>query len=175
MQPEPLVDHREGALAAARAARPARLAPHRGVILATNARAAAPRPPQTLVAGSTGQAHAERGVRFVTEPALLAASCSLKTPERRMALLLVMTGCVLVSAALESRRRQALQGHDATFPNHPGPRVQPPTARWVLHDVVGIHRLMAPGPWPLGWHLTDQPRPLLPLRGKPSMALYGVK
>jgi transposase len=56
-----------------------------------------------------------------------------------MALLMVMTVCLLVYAALEYCIRQALQGHDATFPTQQGKRVQTPTARWVLHNFVGIH------------------------------------
>ena len=58
-----------------------------------------------------------------------------------MALLMVMTVCLLVYAALEYRIRQALQAQDATFPNQKGQWVQNPTARWVFHYFVGIHLL----------------------------------
>jgi hypothetical protein len=92
-----------------------------------------------------------------------------------MALLMVMTVCLLVYAALEYRIRQALQEHDATFPNQQGKRVQNPTARWVFHYFVGIHLLIAPGQWPIVLHLTDEHRNLLQLLGKPYMACYGVK
>jgi hypothetical protein len=47
-----------------------------------------------------------------------APSLSLKKPERIMALLMVMTVCLLVHAALEYRIRQALKDYDATFPDH---------------------------------------------------------
>jgi hypothetical protein len=80
-----------------------------------------------------------------------------------------------VYAALEYRIRQALQGHDATFPNQKGQRIQNPTARWVFHDFVGIHLLIAPGQWPIVLHLTDEHRNLLQLLGKPYMASDGVK
>jgi hypothetical protein len=43
-----------------------------------------------------------------------------KKPERIMALLMVMTVCLLVYAALEYRLRTALKDHDATFPDHKG-------------------------------------------------------
>ena len=72
-----------------------------------------------------------------------------------MALLMVMTVCLLVYAALAYRIRPALKEQDATFPNQKGQRVQHPTARWVCHDFVGIHLLCLPGPWPLGLNLTD--------------------
>jgi transposase len=50
-----------------------------------------------------------------------------------MALLMVMTVCLLVYAALEHRIRRALHKHGATFPNQKGKRIQNPTARWVFH------------------------------------------
>ena len=70
---------------------------------------------------------------LLKDPACLASAIDLKTPERIIALLMVMTVCLLVYAALDDRIRQALQGHDATFPHHTGKRVQHPTARWVFH------------------------------------------
>ena len=50
-----------------------------------------------------------------------------------MALLMVMTVCLLVYAALEYRIRTALKEHEATFPDQKGKRIQHPTARWVFH------------------------------------------
>jgi transposase len=41
----------------------------------------------------------ERGFRFLKDPPFLASSLSLKKPERLMALLMVMTGCLLVYVA----------------------------------------------------------------------------
>ena len=67
--------------------------------------------------GDKGQTPVERGCRFLKDPALLASALDRKTPERIMALLMVMTVCWLGYAALEYRIRQALQGHDATFPH----------------------------------------------------------
>ena len=55
-----------------------------------------------------------------------------------MALLMVMTICLLVYAALEYRIRTALKEHAATFPDQKGKRIQNPTARWVFHDFVGF-------------------------------------
>jgi transposase len=44
-----------------------------------------------------------------------------------MALLRVMTVCLLVYAALESRLRTGLKEHAATFPDQKGKRIQNPT------------------------------------------------
>ena len=55
-----------------------------------------------------------------------------------MALLMVMTVCLLVYAALEYRIRTALKEHAATFPDQKGKRIQNPTARWVFHYFGGF-------------------------------------
>jgi len=174
-QPDQMVYQIEGALASSLAARQALIDQHSCFILATNELDATQLPPQTLLEGYKGQTHVERGFRFLKDPEFLASSLYLKKPERIMALLMVMTLCLLVYAALEYRIRQALQGHDATFPNQQGKRVQNPTARWVFHYFVGIHLLIAPGQWPIVLNLTDEHRNLLQLLGKPYMAFYGVK
>jgi hypothetical protein len=57
-------------------------------------------PPRGLLTSSKGQAHAERGVRFLKAPPLLASSRSRKKPERLSALLRRMPVCWLVYAAL---------------------------------------------------------------------------
>lgn len=108
-------------------------------------------------------------------PQCLAASLSRKKPQRIMALLLVMTGCFLVYAAWEYRIRPTLKNQEATFPDHKGKPTQHPTARWVLHSVVGMHLLRVSGQGPLGLNLTEEHCHLLKLLGKPYMQLYGVK
>jgi hypothetical protein len=69
---------------------------HSGFILATNALDEAQWPAPEVLAGSQGQARAERGLRCLKEPQFLASSLSLKKPERLMALLMGMTICWLV-------------------------------------------------------------------------------
>jgi transposase len=91
----------EGALASSLAAREACIAQQSCFILATNELDDRTLPPQELLAGYQGQKHAARGFRFLKDPRFLAASLYLKTPERIMALLMVMTVCLLVYAALE--------------------------------------------------------------------------
>jgi hypothetical protein len=89
-----------------------------------------------------------------------------------MALLMVMTVCLLVYAASEYRLRLALRAHHTTFPDHKGPPIQKPTARWVFQSLVGIHLLLMPGAWPLVLHLTDTDEHLLRLLGYPYEAFY---
>lgn len=164
--PEQIVYQLEGALAMQIATRQAHIAQPRGFILATNALDATRVSPPALCAGYQGQAQAERGFRCLKDPQFLAASRDLKTPERISALLMVMTICLLVYAALESRRRTALKEHEATFPDPQGKRIQNPTARWVFHDVVGIHVCDLPRPWPIVRTLTEAPPHRLHLLGK---------
>ena len=173
--PDQVVYQIEGALASSLATRQARVDQHSCFILATNELDTLQLPPQELLAGYKGQVHAERGFRFLKDPQFLASSLYLKKPERIMALLMVMTVCLLVYAALEYRIRQVLQANDATFPNQKGQRVQNPTARWVFHYFGGIHLLSVSGQWPLVLNLTEEHGNLLKLLGKPYMQLYGVK
>ena len=105
-------------------------------------------------------------VPLFERPAVLASSLYLKKPERIMALLMVMTVCLLVYAALEYRIRTALKEHAATFPDQKGKRIQNPTARWVFHYFVGIHVLYIPGQGLMILNLTDEHQRLLQLLGK---------
>jgi transposase len=86
----------EGALASSIAARQPLVNQQSCFMLATNARDNTQFPPQELWAGYKGQALAERGFRFLKDPHFLASSLYLKKPERIMALMLVMTVCLLV-------------------------------------------------------------------------------
>jgi transposase len=173
--PDQVVYHIDGALASALAARQARIDQHSCFILATNELDAAQLPPHEVLAGYKGQVHAERGFRFLKDPQFFASSFYLKKPERIMALLMVMTVCLLVYAALEYRIRHALKAQNATFPDQKGKPTQNPTARWVFHYFVGIHLLSVSGQWPLVLNLTEEHANLLKLLGKPYMQLYGVK
>lgn len=170
--PDQVVYHLDGAVASSLTSRQALIDQHRCFILAPHELDDAHLPPQELWAGYKGQVHAERGCRFLKDPQFLASARYLKKPERLMALLMVMTVCLLVYAAFEYRIRQALKEQGATFPNQQGQPVQNPTARWVLHYLVGIHLLRLPGQWPLVLHLTEVHQQLLRLLGKPYERLY---
>jgi transposase len=139
VRPDQVVYQIDGALASTLTAHQARIDQHGCFILATNELDQTQLSPREILEGYKGQVHVERGFRFLKDPQFLASSLYLKKPERIMALLMVMTVCLLVYAALEYRIRQALHDHAATFPDQRGKRTQQPTARWVFHDFVGIH------------------------------------
>ena len=165
-QPDHLVYHIVGALASRLTDRQARVDQQSCFILATNELDEGQLAPQAVLDGYKGQARAERGFRFLKDPQFLASSLYLKKPERIMALLMVMTVCLLVYAALEYRIRTALKEHGATFPDQKGKRIQNPTARWVFHYFVGIHVLYIPGQGLMILNLTDEHQHLLQLLGK---------
>lgn len=172
-QPTSVVYHINGALASRIALHQARVDQHSCFILATNELDTTVLPPQELLNGYTGQSHAERGFRFLKAPQFFASSLYLKKPERIMALLMVMTVCLLVYAALEYRIRKTLKDHNATFPDQKGKPIQNPTARWVFHYFVGIHVLRIPGQWHLlVVNLTEEHQSLLRLLGKSYERLY---
>jgi transposase len=165
-QPEQLVYDIAGALASRLTDRRARIDQQSCFILATNELDEGQLSAQAVLDGYKGQARAERGFRFLKDPQFLASSLYLKKPERIMALLMVMTVCLLVYAALEYRIRNALKDHGATLPDQKGKRIQNPTARWVFHDFVGIHVLYIPRQGLLVLNLTDEHQHLLQLLGK---------
>jgi transposase len=160
-QPASVVYHINGALASRLAMHHTLVDQHSCFILATNELDATLLPPLELLQGYKGQSHAERGFRFLKDPQFFASSLYLKKPERIMALLMVMTVCLLVYAALEYRIRQALKDHGATFPDQKGKPTQNPTARWVFHSFVGIHVLLIPQQWPIVINLAEEHRNLL--------------
>ena len=156
-----------GALTSSLAAHEALIAPQSCFILATNELDEHRLPPQALLAGYKGQQRVERGFRFLNDPRFLASALS-KKPERIMALLMVMTVCLLVYAALEYRIRKALKDHEATFPNQNGPPVQNPTARWVFQYFVGIHLRRIRGEGAFVLNLNDQHQHLGDCSGVPT-------
>jgi transposase len=165
-QPDQVVDHSAGAWVSSLPARQARLDQQSCCLLATNELHDAHLPPHERLAGDKGQVHAERGFRFLKAPQFLASSLYLHKPERIMALLRVMTVCLLVYAALESRIRTALTDHEATFPDQQGKRIHNPPARWVFHSFVGIPVLYMPGQGLFVLNRTDEHQHLLQLLGK---------
>jgi transposase len=164
-QPAQIVYHIAGALASRLTDRQALVDQQSCFILATNELDEGQLSAPAVLAGYKGQAQAERGFRFLKDPQFLASSLYLKKPERLMALLMVMTVCLLVYAALEYRIRTALKEHEATFPDQKGKRIQNPTARWVFHYFVGIHVLYIPGQGLMILNLTDEHQHLLQLLG----------
>jgi len=110
-------------------------------VLATNVLDLEELTDQEVLSGYKGQVHVERGFRFLKDPSFLASSLFLNKPERIMALLMVMTVCLLVYAALQHRIRQELKETAQTVDDQKGKPTQQPTTRWIFHVFVGIHVL----------------------------------
>lgn len=100
---------------------------------------------EALLSAYKGQSRVERGFRFLKDPLFLASSFFLKNEKRIMALLMVMTLCLLVYAALEHRIREGLRGQGLSFLDQKGRPTQRPSARWVFQCFVGIHQLCFSG------------------------------
>lgn len=87
------------------------------------------------------QQSVEKGFRFLKSPDFLTSSLYLKKPERIEALLMIMTCCLMVYAALEHKMRRELKAQSVYFPNLKYKPCQNPTARWVFFCFQGIHVL----------------------------------
>jgi transposase len=74
------------------------------------------------------QQSVEKGFRFLKSPDFLTSSLYLKKPERIEALLMVMTCCLVVYAALEHKIRIELKAQSAYFPHLKYKPCQNPTA-----------------------------------------------
>nr|MDU9044253.1 hypothetical protein [Candidatus Electrothrix aestuarii] len=89
-----------------------------------------------------------------------------------MALMMVMTLCLLVYAALEYRIREELDTNNETFPNQKGKPVSAPTARWVFQFFSGIHVLIIGGAQQAVLNLNEHHLRLLRLLGARYEILY---
>ena len=102
------------------------------------------------------QQRVERGFRFLKSPEFLSDAIFLKSPKRVEAMLMIMTLCLLVYAALEYKIRKELKEKNLTLPNQLNKEIQNPTARWifqiffairmvyisgVLHSITGVNSL----------------------------------
>lgn len=125
-----------------------------------------------LIEAYKDQQKVERGFRFLKDPMFMASTLFLKSTKRLMALMMVMTLCLLVYAALEYRIRQALDEHNPIFPNQKGDAVQNPTARWVFQFFSGIHLLVINQLHELILNLNDYQLGLLNLLGQNYEQLY---
>lgn len=94
--------------------------------------------PETLLIEYKSQQRVERGFRFLKSPEFLSDALFLKKPERIEAMLMIMTLCLMVYAALEYKIRNELKEQNKTFPNQLGKPVQNPTARWVFENFYEI-------------------------------------
>ncbi len=140
--PESIGYHLDGALAAPIEVRERRLIRRSCFILATNELdEGALEDPEVLWAYKGQSSKVERGFRFLKDPMFVASTLYLKRVERVMALLMVMTVCLLVYAALEYRIRQTLAEHEESVPDQKGKPTRRPTAKWVFELFMDVHLL----------------------------------
>ena len=71
-----------------------------------------------LLAHYKSQQSVERGFRFLKSPEFLTSAIFLKSAKRIEALLMIMTCCLMVYAALEHKIRESLKTVPAFFPKH---------------------------------------------------------
>src|SRR5512144_1008715 len=141
-------------------------------ILATNQLDSEVLSDDDLLSAYKEQQKVERGFRFLKDPLFMASTRYLQSPKRIMALMMVMTLCLLVYAALQYRLRQALQQHDQTFPTQQGRPTRTPTARWVFQFFSGIHLLVIAQEQALVLNLNEPQHRLLAVLGERYVALY---
>jgi len=141
-------------------------------ILATNQQDLEALSNEELIKAYKDQQKVERGFRFLKDPLFMASTLFLKSPERIMALMMVMTLCLLVYAALEHRIRQSLIQAQQTFPNQVGRMVSNPTARWVFQFFSGIHVLIIEHMQTLILGINQYHWLLLKLLGEPYEKIY---
>ena len=88
------------------------------------------------------QQSSERGFRFLKDPLFFTSSVLLKSPQRIMALAMVMALCLLVYTLAQRKLRQALSQAQAAIPNQLGKLTDKPTMRWVFQCFQSIHLVM---------------------------------
>jgi transposase len=131
--------------------------------------------PEVLRAYKGQSSKVERGFRFLKDPMFLASTLYLKRVERVMALLMVMTVCLLVYAALEYRVRQTLAEHEESVPDQKGKPTRRPSAKWVFELFMDVHLLTITAEKTIRMlvlNLREELKTLLKLMGPTYMELY---
>ena len=118
------------------------------------------------------QQSVERGFRFLKSPDFLVSSLFLKKPERIEALLMVMTLCLLVYAAVEYKVRTRLVEEGEFFPNQLKKPAQNPTSRWIFFCFLGLHVVFMNGKKHSVTNLKERHRIILHCLGPPYQRLY---
>ncbi len=141
-------------------------------ILATNELDSSALSLMDLLTAYKGQGKVERGFRFLKDPLFLSSSLFLKSPQRIMALMMVMTLCLLVYAALEYRIRQGLNEKDIFLPDQKGKPTKGPTARWIFQTFEGIHLLIIKDLQCVVLNMSEYHQRVLTLLGKRYGTIY---
>lgn len=140
-------------------------------ILATNVLESDQLSAQQALEEYKGQQGNERGFRFLKDPLFFASSVFLKSPERIMALGMIMGLCLLVYNLGQRQLRQALQQANQTLPNQLGKATQRPTLRWVFQCFMAVHYVVLNGIQQVV-NLTDDRRHILQFFGSACRGYY---
>jgi transposase len=128
--------------------------------------------PQEVLTTYKEQQSVERGFRFLKSPDFLVSSFYLKKPERIEALLMVMTLCLLVYAAIEHKVRERLKECKLHFLDQKKRPSQKPTTRWIFFCFLGIHVLIIDGKKNQVTNLKERHRIILHCLGPPYQYFY---
>ncbi|MEM9885798.1 MAG: IS1634 family transposase [Bacteroidota bacterium] len=141
-------------------------------ILATNELEQAKMSAAKALTDYKNQSSTERGFRFLKDPNIVASSLFVQKPQRMMAMVMIMTLCLLVYSALEFKTRFLLKQQDLTFDNQIGKPVQNPSMKWIFESFEGIHVLYQYNQMPLVLNLEPQHKLILDLLGPSYWHFY---
>ena len=108
-------------------------------ILATNRLSVEQLSPSDALTTYKTQQGTEQGFGFLKDPLFFTSSVFLHSPERIMALGMVMGLCLLVYNLGERQLRQTLAQTQQTLPNQRGKPSQRPTLRWIFQQFMAVH------------------------------------
>lgn len=140
-------------------------------ILATNVLEVEQLNEQQALEEYKGQQSNERGFRFLKDPMFFADSVFLKSPERIMALGMIMGLCLLVYNLGQRQLRQGLKQSNQTLPNQLGKGTQSPTLRWIFQCFMAVHYIVLGGTKQVV-NLTDDRRRILQFFGSTCRQYY---
>jgi transposase len=141
-------------------------------ILATNQLDEASLTNEQILQEYKSQQTVERGFKFLKNPYFFTASFFVKKVSRMMALLMIMTLCLMVYAAIEYRLRQQLTTQGKTVLDQKKISTNTPTAKWIFECFVGIHVLILNGMQEMVLNLNDQHILILNLLGEAYREQY---
>ena len=110
-------------------------------ILATNELDSAKLPDREILSLYKEQAKTESGFKFLKDDAFEVSSIYLKKPSRIVALMMVMTLCLMVYSFAQHHLRQSLIQARETLPNQLGKPTQKPTMKRIFKLFEGVQVL----------------------------------
>jgi len=110
-------------------------------ILATNILDEAKLSCSELLEEYKAQSGTEASFKFIKNDAFEVDSIFLKTPERIVALMMVMTLCLMIYGVSEFDLRQTLQGKEETLPNQQKKQTAKPSMQWVYFLFRSVNEL----------------------------------